>query len=125
MSLVHRVIVLNKPLKIRGFTLFQWAMMVIAAALAFALGSYVPKEWKLANLPVGFIVGLLIFSAVLVVINALEMRPMAWWKNQFLYRLKFAPTQFLPHPEDARSCTDASIHEAPRKEDTYYVRQQN
>jgi hypothetical protein len=122
MSLVHRVIILNKPLKIRGFTLFQWAMMVLAAGLAFALGSYVPKEWKLANLPVGFLLGLCIFSAVLVLINALEMRPLAWWKNQFLYRLKLVPSVFLPHPQEATPYPDATIIEPARKEDTYYVR---
>src|SRR5437660_11276578 len=122
MSVVHRVIVLNKPLKIRGFTLFQWGMMVLAAGVAFAMGSYIPKEWKLANLPVGFLVGLLIFSAVLVCINALEMRPIAWWKNQFLYRLKLVPSVFLPHPEEAQAYPDASIIEPKKAEDQFYVR---
>lgn len=122
MSLVHRVIVLNKPLKIRGYTIFQWVLMVAGAGLGFTAFSFVPKEWKLGNVPVGLIVGIGVFCAVMVPMTMLELRPRAWWKNQFLYRLKLAPTTFLPHPEQGRAYPDPTIIEAPKKQDQYYVR---
>jgi hypothetical protein len=52
----------------------------------------------------------------------LELRPRAWWKNQFLYRLRLVPTTFLPHPEQGKVYPDPTIIEAAKKQDQYYVR---
>lgn len=121
MSLVHRVIVLNKPLKIRGFSILQWVQIVLALALSFGVFTLFPKEWKIGNLPTGFIVALIFFCGVMVLINALEMRPFAWWRNKFLYGLKVLPIEFLPHPEEAHIYPDSTIVEAPKERDRFYV----
>jgi len=121
MSRVHRVIILNKPLKIRGFTLLQWCLMVLAAAAAFALGSWVPPNIKVGNISLGFWVGLLVFSVVLVLVNASEMKPSVWWKNNLLYRLRLIPTQYLPRPIQGMIYPDPTIIEARKRDDDYYV----
>src|SRR5262249_45101386 len=97
MSLVHRVVILNKPLKIRGLTISQWVLMTIALGVAIGAGSIIPSNWKLGNLPAGFIVGLLIFCAALLFTQAMQMKPMTWWRNMIAYRLKLVPMTFLPH----------------------------
>ena len=124
MSLVHRVIILNKPLKIRGLSVKQWAFGALSILIAFGIATMFPKEWKLFDkYPTGITVGFLFFCASLVVINALDMKPLMWWKNVFLYRLKILPTQYMPHPEPPPSVyPDPSIIEAQRKEDQFYVR---
>ncbi|HEY9867596.1 MAG TPA: hypothetical protein V6D08_00190 [Candidatus Obscuribacterales bacterium] len=121
MSLVHRVIVLNKPLKIRGFTVFQWVLIVLAVAGGFGVLSVIPKEWKIGNLGVNFIGGLSVFCVAFVFIGMSQMKPFMWWKNLFLYRLKLVPTQYLPHPEESIVYPDPTIVEAARKSDQFYV----
>ena len=121
MSLVHRVIILNKPLKIRGFSILQWCLMVLTLGFSFGIFTLFPKEWKLGNLPTGFIVALCFFCAVLMLINALELKPLAWWRNRIFYGLNVLPIQFLPHPEEAQPYPDSSIVEAPRERDKFYV----
>ena len=124
MSLVHRVIILNKPLKIRGMSVKQWLFGAFMVLVSFGVAMMFPKEWKLLDkFPTGLSVGFLCFCASLVVLNALDMKPLRWWKNLFLYRLKLLPTQFMPHPEAPRSVyPDPTIAEALRKEDQFYVR---
>lgn len=121
MSRIHRVVRLNKPLKIGGFTPWQWVLMVIALALAFLVGSKLPGDWKVGNLPAGFLVGLLIFCGALVYIQMSQMKPFAWWRNQVLYKLKLVPDQFLPRTYPGIEYPDSSIHDDDRKVDEYYV----
>lgn len=123
MAVVHRVILLNKSLKIRGYTLLQWGMLILAVALAFGLGSYMPKEWKFGNLPAGVLVFVAIVSAAFVFIHASEMKPWLWWKNQLFYRLHLKPTKFLPHPEPSKEYPDSSIIDPIKQKDRYYVQQ--
>lgn len=99
MSQVHRVIILNRPMKIRGYTPFQWILMVASAAGAFAVLSWFPKEWKVQNLPVGFLVGLCVFCVALVFIHASQLKTFIWWRNVIFYALGVLPRVFLPHSE--------------------------
>lgn len=122
MSLVHRVLILNRPLKIRGFTFMQWFQMLVGLALSFWAFTWVPKEWKVANLPAGFIVGLLMFCGLLVFINGSQMKPGIWWRNLVAYRLKLVPVKFLPHSETSQLYPDPTIVEAPKIEDEMYIR---
>ncbi|MFN8655291.1 MAG: hypothetical protein U0105_03030 [Candidatus Obscuribacterales bacterium] len=121
MSLVHRVIKLNEPFKIRGYTVPQWILMAVALGLAFLIGTKVPQDWKLGNLPVGFLVGLAIFCGAIVFISATQMRPISWWKNAFLYKLKLMPLVYLPHAEEGAIYPDPTIEEAVKREDRGYV----
>ena len=124
MSLVHRVIILNKPLKIRGMSVKQWGFGALSVLVSFGIATLFPKEWKLFDkYPTGITVGFLFFCGSLVILNALDMKPLMWWKNVFLYRLKLVPTQYMPHPETPPSVyPDPTIVEALRKEDQFYVR---
>lgn len=121
MSLVHRVIILNKPLKIRGFSVSQWVVMGLAAAAAFAVGSFMPGNIKIAGLPIGFIIGMVIFCGALFVSQALQMKPLAWWRNMIAYRMKLVPMTYLPHSEPGTIYPDPTVIDPGRKEDLPYV----
>lgn len=108
-------------MKIRGFTLFQLGMMALGAVVGFGAFTLVPKEWKIGNLPTGFLVGLTVFSVLLVLSNALEMKPIAWWRNTIFYYLKVLPTVFLPHPEEKALYPDPTIVDPGRKREEFYV----
>lgn len=109
MSQIHRVIILNKPLKIRGYTPFQWVLLASSLAVAFYIGSAVPREWKFGNIPAGFVIGMPIFIAAMVFVTASQMKPMIWWKNAILYGLKLMPLMFFPHNEEGSLYPDPSI----------------
>lgn len=121
MSQIHKVIILNKPLKIRGFTPIQWILLVVALGSAFLVGTKIPQSWKIGNLPAGFIVGLLIFCGAMVGVNASEMKPMRWWLNLFLYRLELVPKTYISHLEECEEYPDPSIEEEPKYSDEGYL----
>ncbi len=123
MSRLHRVIILNKPLKIRGFTVIQWISLGLSVALGlWASTSLVPKEWKVANAPAGVFVFVGIVGGIVALISALEMKPLVWWTNQAAYRLKLKPVTFLPHTEQPSAVyPDPTIIEL-RKEDEFYTK---
>lgn len=121
MSLVHRVVILNKPLKIRGLTISQWVLMTVALGISIGAGSVIPQGWKLGNLPAGFIVGLGIFCGALLFTQAMQMKPAVWWRNMIAYRLKLVPMTFLPHSERGTIYPDPSIVDPGRREDMPYV----
>jgi peptidoglycan/LPS O-acetylase OafA/YrhL len=121
MSQVQRVIILNKPFKIRGYTVWQWILLASSLAIGFLLGSKVPHEWKFGNLPAGFILGLTIVCAAIVVVSASQMKPFAWWRNKVLYTLGFVPVVYLPKREEGVIYPDPTIKEAVKREDQDYV----
>ncbi len=122
MSQVHKVIILNKPLKIFDFTPFQLILLVAATVTALLVGTNIPKDWKVGNLPAGFLAGLLIFCAAIVGVKMSEVKPWIWWKNNLLYRLGMVPKVFIPRPEDPPHIyPDPSIIEAKKASDDYYV----
>lgn len=122
MARVHRVILLNKPLKIRGFSIFQWVMLGISVGVGFWVSfTLVPQNIKFGNVPAGLVVFVCIVGAMGAFVTASEMKPWVWWKNNLLYRLKLVPTQFMPRPQAATIYPDPTIIEPRKREDDYYV----
>ncbi|MBY0358999.1 MAG: DUF4407 domain-containing protein [Candidatus Obscuribacterales bacterium] len=123
MSIVHKVIVLNTPLKIRGYTVPQWILLAVSVGLAFFIGAKVPPDWKIGNLPLGLFVGLAIFSVAIVFIFAAETKPMAWWRNFFLYRIfNTMPKAYYPHIEEQTQLyPDPDLVDAPKREEGGYI----
>lgn len=114
MSQIHRVIILNKPLKIRGKTPFQWVLLVGSAAVGFFISSKVPKEWQFNHIPAGFFVFGTVFGLALVFVTLSEMKPLQWWRNRVLYGLHLMPIMFFPHVEPGREYIDESIIETKK-----------
>ena len=121
MAQVHRVILLNKPLKIWGNTIMQWVMLALALAVSFMAFSSIPQQWKIGNLPTGILVGISLFMLSIVFIHAPQVKPSVWWKNKILYSLGKMPTKFFPRPEPAQEYPDSSIIEPLKQQDRYYV----
>lgn len=123
MSQIHKVIVLNTPMKIRGYTVPQWILLAISVGLAFLAGSKVPPDWKLGNLPLGLFAGLAIFSVALVFVFASETKPLAWWRNFFLYRIFHSvPTAYYPHMEEQTQIyPDPDVADAGKREERNYI----
>jgi hypothetical protein len=123
MSLVHKVIILNKPLKIRGFTVGQWAILTIAVALGFFLAFKVPQDWKLGNLPVGLFLWVIIVGGAMVAVNAAEFKPFAWWRNLFLYKIfNTLPRAFYPNVEEQLQLyPDPDVIDPVKREDSNYI----
>ena len=122
MSVVYRVVILNKPFKIRGFTLLQWCVLVGTAALCFFVCSKFPSEWKLGNIPVGIWVGLAIFSAVIVFVTAAQMKPLVWWKNRIFFSLGLNSRCYLPHTESGPpEYPDPNVIEPSKQEQGIYI----
>ena len=120
MSQMHKVIVLNKPLKIFDFTIIQLGMMSFGVLFSFWAASQVPKEVKVNGLPGGVLMFIALICVAIVLVKMSEIKPWSWWKNMLVYRLKAVPTTWLPHPESAPVYPDPTIIE-PRKagEDNY------
>ena len=122
MSQVHRVLVLNKPFKIRGFTVMQWITLAGATAIALFVGTkMVPNDWKLGNVPAGLPIGIAIWGAAAGYVTATETKPVTWWKNKLLYGLKLLPNVYLPKREEGVVYPDPTIKEIVKREDQPYV----
>jgi hypothetical protein len=121
MSVVHRVIILNKPLKLRGYTISQWVLLGLTLVSALIVASWIPPTWKIGGLPVCFLVGLTVFCVGIVFVHAGQMKPPLWWMNQIYYRLNIYPKLYFPHREEGVPYPDPTIIEAGRREDESYV----
>jgi hypothetical protein len=123
MSVVQKVVILNKPLKILEFTPFQWLVMGLAACVACLAFQKVPADLKLANVSLNIWVAILIICAAIVFVKATEIKPMQWWFNMIFYRLRFLPVKYMPHPETAPLYPDATIIDAQKKGETleFYI----
>ncbi len=98
MAIVHKVIVLNKPFKLFGFTIFQGIALVFAALLGLWVGTSMPAI-KVNGIPIGIWSFILITSGAIVPIYALQIKPWAWWRNRVLSLAKLLPSEILPKPE--------------------------
>ncbi|HEY9732652.1 MAG TPA: hypothetical protein V6C89_12110 [Drouetiella sp.] len=125
MSQVHKVIILNKPLKIFDFTPIQLIMHVIAIITALLMATNMPKEWKFNNVPAGVFVFVAIVGASIVLGKMSEVKPWSWWKNMVLYRLGLVPNLFVPKPEPAPLYPDPNIIDSKKKTEQYYVEAQD
>ena len=123
MSLVHKVIILNKPLKIRGFSFGQWAILAVSVSLAFFLAFKCPTDWKLGNLPLGVFVWVGIVGIAMVGVNAAEFKPFAWWRNLLLYKLLgISPKNYFPHVEqETHIYPDPDVIDPLKREDEGYI----
>lgn len=121
MSVVHRVIVLNKPFKIRGYTIMQWLVLGVCAVLALFLATKCPQNWKFNGAPVGVFVFVIVLGAGIAYVSATQMKPGAWWRNKFLYTLGVCPTIFLPKREEAVIYPDPTIIDHGKREDNRYI----
>jgi hypothetical protein len=121
LSQAHKVIILNKPLKIFDFTIIQLVLMFFSLIIAFAIASQVPKEWKWNGLPGSALVFIVIVCIMLALVKMSEVKPWAWWKNLLLYRLKAVPIVYMPKPEPAPIYPDPNIIEVKKREDANYV----
>lgn len=121
MSQAHKVIILNKPLKIFEFTIIQLILLFFSLLAAFGIATQIPKEWKINGIPGGFAVGITIFCVMLALVKMSEVKPWAWWRNMVLYRLRAVPTIFIPKPEEAPIYPDPNIIEVNKKAEKNYV----
>lgn len=125
MSQVHKVIVLNKPLKIFEFTPIQLGMLVVAIIGGLLIATNMPKEWKFNNVPAGVFVFVGVVGAAMVLGKMSEVKPWMWWRNMVIYRLGIVPNTFVPKPEPAPLYPDPNIIETKKKTEGYYVEAQD
>jgi hypothetical protein len=122
MSVVQRVIVLNKPFKIRGYTIPQWLVLGLASVVAlFVATKVVPNDWKINGAPAGVFAFVIVLGAGIAYVSATQMKPVAWWRNKFLYGLKVVPDVYLPKREEAQVYPDPTIIEPRKREDQNYI----
>ena len=99
-------------------------MLGLSVGVGFWVGfNVVPQDWKLGgSVPVGLVVFVCLVGGMGAFVTASEMKPFIWWKNNFLYRLKLVPIQFLPRPQPGTLYPDPTIQEVRKRDDDYYVR---
>jgi len=124
MSVVQRVIVLNKPFKIRGYTIPQWLVMGIAAVGGlFVATKVIPNDWKIpgSQAPLGVLAFVVVLGAGIAYVSATQMKPFAWWRNKFLYGMGIVPSVYLPKREEAQVYPDPTIIERGKREEENYI----
>lgn len=121
MSRVHRVIILNKPFKIWDFTIRQLFMLVISVCISLYILSAIPQNVKIGNLPANILGAIVFFCICLPCVKFTDLKPMGWWRNLLLYKLRLVPTQFIPRPEQGRIYPDPTIIEPRKKSDDFYI----
>jgi hypothetical protein len=105
MAIVHKVIVLNKPFKLFGFTIFQGIALIFSALIGLWVSTSMPPI-KINGIPLGIWMFILITSAAIVPIYALQIKPWPWWRNRVLYVARLLPTEIFPKPQTANTYID-------------------
>jgi hypothetical protein len=101
MAIVHKVIVLNKPFKVFGFTFVQLIFLALAGLIGLWLGTAVPQV-KINGIQLGAWITFVITPCVaLVAVNASSIKPWQWWRNRILSLSNLLPTEILPKPSPA------------------------
>lgn len=121
MSLVHRVIILNQPLKIFGFAPLQLGLLVVWVIVGLVLAGRFPGEWKFHNVPIGVWFAIFWFCIALVAVKMSEVKPWSWWKNMLTYRLNLVPKTYIPKIEAAQPYPDGNIIELKKSTEKFYV----
>jgi hypothetical protein len=119
--MMHKVIILNKPLKVFDFTIVQLVMMFFSVIISFVVSSWVPKEWKFNGMPGQAVTFIILICIAIALVKMSEIKPWGWWINNILYRLKIVPTIYLPRSESAPIYPDPTIIEPKKKSDDNYV----
>jgi hypothetical protein len=122
MAQIQRVIILNKPFKIRGYTLLQWVIIGVSFAVAIIFATkVVDPSWKVGGLPVSLWVFVALFGMGLGYVHVIQSKPLNWWINRITYPLGLAPSVYLPKREEGQEYPDSSIKEPVKREDQSYV----
>lgn len=111
MAIVHKVIILNKPFKLFGFSFIQWIVLLGTSLIGLWIGFSMPPV-KFNGLPLGFLVFMVIVCGGIVFVHASLIQPWQWWRNRFLYLANLLPTQILPKPQPARTYLEEGQKEA-------------
>lgn len=121
MSRVHKVIVLNKPFKMWDFTIRQLVMLVVSICISLWILSNVPPGMKIGNLPANILCAIIFFCLCLPAVKFTDLKPIGWWKNLILYKLRLVPHHFIPKPEVGKIYPDPTIVEPKKKGDDFYI----
>lgn len=122
MSQIQRVIILNKPFRIRGYTMMQWVIMGVAFSIAVIVGTKcVPHDWKLGGVPTGVWIFVLLFGLGIGYVHVVQVKPIVWWRNRLFYAVGLEPQLYLPKREEGQEYPDASIKQPAKREDQSYV----
>jgi hypothetical protein len=81
MSSQHKVVLLNQPARIYGYTPAQFAVMLATLVIAFIVATHVPA-WKIAYLPVSFLIGMTILGTGTALVQATNVRSLRWWRKR-------------------------------------------
>lgn len=95
--------------------------MGIGIIIAGTIFSRVPQAWKIGNLPANIMLAVLFICFWLPVVKFTDLKPIGWWKNILLYKLKLSPTEFIPRPEEAAIYPDPTIIEPKKRSEEYYI----
>ena len=98
MAIVHKVIILNKPFKLFGFSFLQLGVLVGTGLIGLWTWSIMPPA-KINGLPLGFLVFMFIICGGMVFVHASLIQPWQWWRNRALYLANLLPTKILPQPQ--------------------------
>ena len=101
MAIVQKVIVLNKPFKVFGFTFVQLIILTGAALVGLWLGFIMPPV-KINGIQLGIWVTIVFFCLAMVFVNASSIKPWQWWRNRLLSLSNLLPTEILPRPLPAK-----------------------
>jgi hypothetical protein len=102
MAIVHKVIILNKPFKLFGFSFIQWIVLLSTSLIGLWIGFNMPAV-KFNGLPLGFLVFMVIICGGIVFVHASLIQPWQWWRNRILYAAQMLPTQILPKPQPLKT----------------------
>jgi uncharacterized integral membrane protein len=114
MSIVRKVEVLNKPYRFYGFTIKQILILAVAVGIAFYASLNVPNvkiQLPGSQLPLGFVVFMVVTCGSIFFVFATDLRPWAWWRNRFLYSLGIRQRCYMPKVAPAYIYPDANITE--------------
>ncbi len=106
MAIVQKVIVLNKPFKIFGFSFVQWIFLTLAALGGLWLGTAMPQV-KINGIQLGIWITIITPCVALVAVNASSIKPWQWWRNRILNLSNLSPTEILPKPVPAKIYPEA------------------
>jgi hypothetical protein len=111
MAIVHKVIVLNTPFKLFGFSFIQWLVLLVTGLIGLWIGFSMPTV-KFNGLPLGFLVFMAILCGGMVFVHASLIQPWQWWRNRFLHIAKLLPTEILPKPQPIKTYFEDKLKEA-------------